>query len=108
MSTILASEPLPLTADADGVIRIAQTRVTLDTVVAAFQDGSSAEEIAEQYPSLQLGDVYVAIGYYLRHRSAVDAYLADRERQAASVRQENERRFDPVGVRARLIARQSR
>lgn len=38
--------------DADGVVRVAGTRVTLDTVVAAFEEGATAEEIAQQYPSL--------------------------------------------------------
>lgn len=106
MSTVLAAEPLPLTADTDGVVRVANTRVTLDTIVAAFQDGLTAEEIAEQYPSLRLGEVYAVIGYYLCHQADVDAYLAARERRANEVRQENERRFDPVGVRSRLLARQ--
>jgi hypothetical protein len=33
------------------------------------------------------------------------AYLRDRQTQAAAVRSENESRFDPRGVRARLMAR---
>lgn len=45
---------VPLTIGEDGVIRIGKTRVTLDTVVYAFQDGATAEEIASQYPSLDL------------------------------------------------------
>jgi uncharacterized protein (DUF433 family) len=106
MSMVLMAEPLPLVADTDGVVRVAKTRVTLDTVVAAFQDGLTAEEIAEQYPSLPLGQVYAVIGYYLDHQVDVDAYLAARERRANEVRQANERLFSPVGVRSRLLARQ--
>jgi uncharacterized protein (DUF433 family) len=108
MSLVLAAEPLPLVTDADGVVRVANTRVTLDTIVAAFQDGLTAEEIAAQYPSLGLGEVYAVIGYYLCHQAEVDAYLAAREQRAKDVRQENERRFNPVGVRSRLLARQTR
>jgi hypothetical protein len=37
--------------DADGVVRVAGTRVTLDTVVGAFDTGATAEEIAQQYSS---------------------------------------------------------
>jgi uncharacterized protein (DUF433 family) len=81
------------------------TRVTLDTVVAAFDAGATAEEIVQQYPSLTLADVYSVIAYYLRHKMELGAYLAQRERQAAHVREENERRFDPTGVRDRLLAR---
>jgi hypothetical protein len=79
----------------------------LDTVVAAFHDGATAEEIAEQYPSLQLSDVYAVIGYYLRCRAEVDEYLATRESRADEVRQENEAKFSPIGVRSRLLARRS-
>jgi uncharacterized protein (DUF433 family) len=108
MSLVVAAEVVPLEPDADGVVRVGKTRVTLDTVISAFQDGATAEEIVQQYPSLKLGDVYSVIGYYLRRQGEVDAYLQDRQRQAAAVRRENEARFHPVGVRDRLLARQAR
>jgi uncharacterized protein (DUF433 family) len=105
MSPVVATEFLPVVTDADGVMRIGSTRVTLDTLVAAFREGATAEAIAQQYPSLSLADVYTAIGYYLRHQGEVDAYLQRRDHEAAQVRQENEKRFTPVGVRDRLLAR---
>jgi hypothetical protein len=86
-------------------MRVGGTRVTLDTVIAAFNNGATAEEIAQQYPSLTLADVYSVIAYYLRHQTDVQTYLADRQQHAANVRQELERRFDPSGVRDRLLAR---
>jgi uncharacterized protein (DUF433 family) len=97
MSLAVAPEPIPLAIDADGVVRIGNTRVTLDTLVAAFRDGASAEAIADQYPSLQLEQVYTVIGYYLRHQPEVDAYLQRCRQEAAQVRQENEARFPPNG-----------
>ena len=100
-------ERAPLEMDADGVVRVGGTRVTLDTLVAAFQDGATAEEIAHQYPSLDLADVYAALGYYLRRRSEVEAYLRQRRQQAAEIRKQNEARFDPHGVRDRLLARRA-
>lgn len=105
MSLDIAPERAPLSADRDGVVRVGSTRVTLDTVVAAFHTGATAEEIAQQYPSVDLVDVYAVITYYLRHRSEVDEYLRVREGVAAEVRAVNEARFDPVGVRNRLLAR---
>lgn len=99
------ADPPPVTAGPDGVFRVGGTRVTLDTVVGAFLDGASAETIADQYPSLDLADVYSAIGYYLRHRAEVNEYLARRREQSAAIRKENEARFPPEGVRARLLAR---
>ena len=105
MNSAETIERVPIHTDADGVVRVARTRVTLDTIVAAFDAGGTAEEIEQQYPSVPLADVYSVITYYLRHQSDVCAYLQKRQQQAATVRQENERRFPPSGVRERLLAR---
>jgi uncharacterized protein (DUF433 family) len=105
MTIAVHPETVPLLADADGIVRVGATRVTLDTVVAAFLDGATAEEIVQQYPSLLLGDVYSVIGYYLRHASEVDTYLLQRAQYAAQVRIDNEARSNPAGVRERLLAR---
>ena len=107
MSLDLEAATLPLGRDADGVIRVGGTRVSLDTVVAAYLDGATADTIAEQYPSLSPADVYTALGFYLRHQSQVEAYLSERRARAGQVRQENERRAEPSGVRARLLARRT-
>ena len=98
-------QPVPLALDRDGVIRIAGTRVTLDTVAATFDRGATAEEMVQQYPSLPLADVYSVLGYLLRHQAEVADYLAQRQAHQSAVRQENERRFDPQGIRGRLLAR---
>lgn len=108
MSLANTAEPVPLNTDTDGVVRIGSTRVSLDTVVAAFSEGATAEEIVQQYPSLQLADVYSVIGYYLRRQANVDTYLRERQHRASTVRQENETRFDSAGVRDRLLARRAR
>ena len=105
MSLAVDPEPVPLVTDTDGVVRVGTTRVTLDTVVAAFREGATAEEIAQQYPTLRLADVYSVIAYYLRHRTTVDTYLADRSRLGEEVRRKNESRSDPTGIRDRLLAR---
>ena len=55
------------------------TRISLDSVVYAFQDGLSPEGIAQAYPLLSLEQVYGAITFYLANRSDVDAYLAEEE-----------------------------
>lgn len=107
MVLALTADPIPLTTDANGVVRISKTRVTLDTVVMAVLEGAIAEEIVEQYPSLQLSDVYSVMGYYLRHQAEVDSYLLERQQRAEEVRQEAERGFNSHGIRARLLARRS-
>jgi uncharacterized protein (DUF433 family) len=98
-------ERVPIHTDAEGVVRVAGTRVTLDTIVAAFDAGATAEEIAQQYSSISLADVYSVITYSLRNKTEVSAYLHRRQKQAATVREEVERRFPPSGIRERLIAR---
>lgn len=105
MALKIVRESIPLKADADGVVRVRGTRVTLDTIVAAFHEGATPEEIAQQYPSLQLSDVYSVIGYYLHRRSEVETYLRQRQQRAQQIRQQNEVRFSPAGIRERLQAR---
>jgi len=100
-------ETIPLKIDDHGVIRVSNTRVTLDTIIQAFANGATAEEIAYRYPSVPLADIYYVIGYYLRRTEEVDAYLAGRRQVAGQVRQQNELRFDLEGTRARLLARQA-
>ena len=107
MTMIVTAETPPLAADAAGIFRVGGSRVTLDTVVGAFRDGATAEEIAEQYPAISLGEVYAVIAYYLAHTAEVDDYLREREQRSAEVRQANERLFDPTGIRARMMARQA-
>ncbi len=46
-------ETIPLQMDADGVLRIGNTRVPLDTIIAGFMEGATAEELVQQYPSVQ-------------------------------------------------------
>ena len=91
--------------DSDGVIRVSQTRVTLDSIVTAFQEGATPEEIAQQYPSVPLADIYAVIAYYLRRYADIEAYLRHRRQHAEQVRQENEARFPALGIRERLLAR---
>jgi uncharacterized protein (DUF433 family) len=44
----------PLTTGPDGVIRITGTRVPLETILAAFDSGATAEDIAQHYASVDL------------------------------------------------------
>ncbi len=107
MSLRLESQPVPLKSDADGIIRVAGTRVTLDTIVAAFCQGATAEQIAQDYPVVELADVYAVITYYLRNRVAVESYLAQQKADADALRHTIESRFSPDGIRERLIRRRA-
>jgi uncharacterized protein (DUF433 family) len=98
-------ETYPLTTLPDGTVRIAETRVTLDTVIHSFKAGATAEAIALSYPAVKLSDIYAVITYYLRHQKEVDAYLLERTKQAKEIQQEVEKQFDPSGIRERLLSR---
>ena len=108
MSLLVPTQAIPLTTDADGVVRLGTTRVSLDTVVAAFHDGMTAEAIVEQYPSLRLADVYSAIGFYLSNTIEVENYLNERKGVASDVRAATESRAIHHGIRERLLSRKSR
>jgi uncharacterized protein (DUF433 family) len=105
MGLTIANEPIPLQQNQQGVVRVGGTRVTLDTVIAAFEEGATAEEIVDQYPSISLADAYAVIAYYLHHRAEVDAYLAQRRSESGAVREQNVTRFGSTGVRERLLTR---
>jgi uncharacterized protein (DUF433 family) len=104
MLSIHADTP-PLRQAEDGVVRIANTRIPLERVVRAFLAGETPEQITQNFDVLKLEDVYAVVNYYLHHRDEVDAYMAEAEKDAARIRDEIERRFDPVSIRARLLAR---
>jgi len=87
MSLVIEQEAPPLRADETGAIRVGTTRVLLETVIQAFQDGASPESIVQRYSTLSLSDVYNTIGYYLRHQDTVEAYLNQREELAQSVQE---------------------
>jgi uncharacterized protein (DUF433 family) len=108
MSLVISKEPIPLATDPDGVVRVGGTRVSLDSVIFAFKEGATPEEIVQQYSALDLAHVYAVITYYLLHHSEVEAYLDGRRAQREEIRKEIESRFDPHGIRHRLLARRKR
>lgn len=107
MTPIHAETP-PLRLDPAGGLRVGQSRVLLELVIRAFQDGATPEAIVQQYPTIALSDAYAVIAYYLRHRQEIEGYLAMRETLALSVRQRIEERQGPLTeLRQRLVSRKS-
>lgn len=98
-------EPMPIWQDEHGRLRVGNTRVLLDLVIFSFQQGNPPETIIDQYPTLSLDDVYLAIGYYLRHRDSIDTYLRQQEAEAEALRREDEARNPPKLTREILLAR---
>jgi uncharacterized protein (DUF433 family) len=92
--------------DEYGVLRVGNSRVSLDSVVIAFQEGYSPESIRQQYPALTLEEVYGAITYYLANRASVEEYLRRQDEVWKRARQEAEPHPNAVVQRLRSLARQ--
>ncbi len=105
MNLVIEDTKVPLRLDADAGLRVGNTRVTFDSVIASFEQGAGPEEILEHYPSLRLADIYAVIAFYLAHREEVDAYLASRREEGERIRREHELKHDPGPFRERLLAR---
>jgi uncharacterized protein (DUF433 family) len=95
----------PFRWDEAGGIRIGSSRVTLDSILASYHNGSTPEEIAIQFSVLRLEDIYSAIAYYLNHRQEIDSYLEQRDQQAQQLRQQLTQKHNLVDLRQRLLAR---
>lgn len=87
--------------DQHGVMRVGETRVMLDSIVAAFHAGHSAETIAQQYPGITLEAVYGAIAYYLSNRSEIDQYLQRQNKIWEKSREQADQNPSPVVQRLR-------
>ena len=59
----------------EGAYSIADSRVSLDSIVYAWLSGLSPESIVENFETLSLEQVYGAITFYLAHKAEVDAHL---------------------------------
>lgn len=107
MIQLTLTQATPLIQEADGTVRINGSRVTLDTIIGAFQKGATAEQIQDSFPSLSLAQIYGAIAYYLDHEADVENYLGERRAEAESIKHEIESRQDTAGFRARIRARRA-
>ena len=69
--------PSPYLEEYDGALRIAGTRVGLDSVVAHYEEGRTPEQIAHSFPAITLSKVYGAIAYYLENKKLIDDYFGE-------------------------------
>jgi len=54
---------------------ITGTRISLDSIIAAFNRGAAPETIRRSFPLLTLEEVYGAITFYLAHENELAEYL---------------------------------
>ena len=99
------TEIIPIYTDKDGRMRVSGTRVLLDLIVEAYRRGETPEHIVQTYTTLILEQVYLAIGYYLRHRETVDDYIRRMDEEAEVLRREWEAEHPSKVTRTELVAR---
>ena len=101
-ASAIQPEPVPLVLDHAGRLMVPGTRISLDVL----KRGKTPEAIHEGYETIPLADVYAIFAYYLRHRTEVEDYLAEQQRQGDEVRERIEAIYPPEeGLRAKLLAR---
>lgn len=105
MSVVVSTSEVKLTETEAGVLRVGNSRVSLDTVIIAFNQGATPEQIVEDYDSLELAEVYAVISYYLQNRERVEDYLSRRKIQRDDLRRQIESRTNSQHIRETLLAR---
>lgn len=102
---VFEREQVPLHVDKHGTVRVIGSRVTLDTIVAFFEQGESPEDIVDGFPTLKLADVYAIVSYYLKNKNAVRVYLREREKKARAMRKKVQANSNSRDMKKQLLAR---
>jgi uncharacterized protein (DUF433 family) len=95
---------LPFQTYENGLIRVSGTRVTLSSLIAAYQQGQNPESIHSSFPTVPLADIYAIIAYYLHHQTELEAYLQQQDTEGQRIRAEWEAKHPPI-TREELVAR---
>jgi uncharacterized protein (DUF433 family) len=99
---------VPLFEDGHSGLRVTGTRVLLERIIHAFEDGATPEGIVQSYDTLHLADVYAVLTWYLLHKAEVQEYLRKRAEEAEAIRRTIEaKQPDRAELRARLMARRA-
>jgi uncharacterized protein (DUF433 family) len=102
---IPAMMEVPLYQDKHGAVRVKGTRVHLDLIIYAFNQGLRPEEIIERFDTLELANVYAVINYYLHYRAEVDDYIRQLDERGDARRREARSRPEYQAWEASLRAR---
>ncbi len=89
-----------------GKPKIAGTRINVEHIMAAHvYGGLSAEAIAQAYPPLTLGEIYMALAYYYDHKEAIDHQI-EAGRRFAEEMQSRHNGNEAVYARLKALGRQ--
>src|SRR5438309_11151789 len=90
MNMPIQAVAVPLFDDGQGGLRVSGTRVLLERIVHAFEDGATPAGIVQSYDTLHLADVYAVLAWYLRNKAEVGEYLRKRAEEAEVIGRTNE------------------
>jgi len=107
MAVTFGTIPKVVRSVGGGGLRVGNTRVSLDSVVYAFNRGESAEEIQHNFDTLTLAEIHAAIAYYLHNKEKVDKYLAKRASEYEKGRDDNRKQYPGGPTREMLLARKN-
>lgn len=79
----------------DGGYWVADSRVSLDSVVYAYQQGRTPEDIARSFPTISVAQINGAIAFYLSKQRDIDEYLA-KARDEYELKRQASRKADPA------------
>jgi uncharacterized protein (DUF433 family) len=87
----ISNEHITITPDTcGGKPRIAGSRIRVQDIVTWHEQmGLSPDEIASQYPTLTLADIYAALAYYHDHFDRIRQDLVDSAQAVEKLRQTN-------------------
>lgn len=106
MLNVPQSIDLPIQTDENGVVRVSGTRVTLHTLITAYNNGYTPNDIHDAFSTVPLPDIYAIISYYLANQAAVDAHIRQVDEAGDRLREMWEERNPPT-TKAELQARLS-
>lgn len=107
MVSIVGTIPKPVRMNSAGTLRVGKTRVSLDSVVYAFNRGEDAAEIQRSFDTLSLAEVHAAIAYYLHNKAEVDTYLKQKAVDYEKQRLADRANGIPPITREMLLARKN-
>lgn len=99
-------QAVPLQLDGAGGYRVGKSRVPLDWVIDAYNQGETAEAIAHTLSDLSLAEIHAVLSYYLSHQDFVNNHLTERRREAAETRRTIEALCPPL-TRTKLLSRRA-
>ena len=85
----------------DGRAMIGGTRIKVEYIAIATQQGETPEQICESYEGITLGQVHSALAYYWDNKALVDRLIKEGEEFAEKMRKLNEPYQSELRARAK-------